>query len=193
MIRLIIGLGNPGRRYRMTRHNIGFLVVEEVARRCGAEETIERADCLMSRVELGGGALVLARPVLMMNRSGPAVRSLMGRLDACLAEVLVVCDDLHLDFGVLRLRRGGSHGGHNGLRSIIGRIGEEFSRLRIGVGRGDERRDLADHVLSRFEADEAPEVANIITRSAEAAETFITLGIAAVMNGFNGGDPATTE
>jgi PTH1 family peptidyl-tRNA hydrolase len=87
----------------------------------------------------------------------------------------------------------GSAGGHNGLKSVIVHLGDDFSRLRMGVGRGDSRRDLADHVLAKFDADEAAEVERMITRAADAAETFITSGIAAVMNQYNGGDPATTE
>ena len=100
---------------------------------------------------------------------------------------------MQLPLGRLRARTRGSAGGHNGLKSVIAHIGEEFARLRIGVGRGDSRRDLADHVLARFDSDEAAEVERMTTRAADAAEMFITAGIAAVMNQYNGGDPATTE
>ena len=100
---------------------------------------------------------------------------------------------MQLPLGKLRARARGSAGGHNGLKSIIAHLGDEFARLRVGVGRGDARRDLADHVLARFEQDEAAEVERMTTRAADAAEMFITSGIEAVMNAFNGGDPATTE
>jgi peptidyl-tRNA hydrolase, PTH1 family len=100
---------------------------------------------------------------------------------------------VQLPLGKLRARVRGSAGGHNGLKSIVAHLGEEFSRLRVGVGRGDPRRDLADHVLTRFDTDEAAEVERITARAADAAEMFVTSGIGAVMNGFNGGDPATTE
>jgi PTH1 family peptidyl-tRNA hydrolase len=104
-----------------------------------------------------------------------------------------VVDEVQLPLGRLRVRTSGSAGGHNGLKSVIAHIGDEFARLRIGVGRGDSRRDLADHVLSRFDNDEAVEVERMTARAADAAEMFTTAGIAAVMNTYNGGDPATTE
>ena len=105
----------------------------------------------------------------------------------------MVVDEVHLPLGKLRARTKGSAGGHNGLKSVIAHLGDGFSRLRVGVGRGGEQRNLADHVLSRFEKDEAAEVERMTTRAADAAEMFITSGIEAVMNAFNGGDPATTE
>jgi PTH1 family peptidyl-tRNA hydrolase len=107
--------------------------------------------------------------------------------------VLIVVDEVQLPLGRLRARARGSAGGHNGLKSVIAHLGDDFSRLRIGVGRGEQQRDLADHVLSRFEKEEAAEVERMTTRAADAAEMFITSGIEAVMNAFNGGDPATTE
>ena len=107
--------------------------------------------------------------------------------------MLIVVDEVQLPLGRLRARARGSAGGHNGLKSVIAHLGDDFSRLRIGVGRGEQQRDLADHVLSRFEKEEAAEVERMTTRAADAAEMFITSGIEAVMNAFNGGDPATTE
>jgi PTH1 family peptidyl-tRNA hydrolase len=134
-----------------------------------------------------------------MNLSGEAAGALSRyfRIDA--GDLLIVVDEVHLPLGRLRARARGSAGGHNGLKSIIAHLGEEVSRLRVGVGRGAEgpdgrvRRDLSDHVLSRFEPDEQKEADRMIVRAADAAETFITSGIAAVMNAYNGGDPATTE
>ena len=105
----------------------------------------------------------------------------------------MIVDEVHLPLGKLRARTRGSAGGHNGLKSVIAHLGDEFSRLRMGVGRGADQRNLADHVLSRFEKDEAAEVERMTARAADAAEMFITSGIEAVMNAFNGGDPATTE
>jgi PTH1 family peptidyl-tRNA hydrolase len=107
--------------------------------------------------------------------------------------MLVVVDEIQLPLGKLRARLRGSAGGHNGLKSVIAHLGSEFARLRIGVGRGDARRDLADHVLSTFDKDEAADVERMTMRAADAAQMFVTGGIAAVMNQFNGGDPATTE
>jgi len=106
---------------------------------------------------------------------------------------MVLYDDMDLPLGTIRVRARGSAGGHNGLKSVIAHLGDNYARLRLGVGRGDSRRDLADHVLARFDKDEAPEAERMIERAADAAETFITSGIAAVMNQFNGGDPATSE
>ena len=107
--------------------------------------------------------------------------------------MLVIVDEAQLPLGKLRARARGSAGGHNGLKSVIAHLGEEFGRLRLGVGRGEQQRDLADHVLARFDKDETADVERMIARAADAAETFVTSGIAAVMNQFNGGDPATTE
>ena len=156
-------------------------------------------DALIARVRHGAGedppgdVVLLAKPMTFMNASGEAVGGLLRyfRIDA--ADLLVVVDEVQLPLGRLRARARGSAGGHNGLKSIIAHLGDEFSRLRVGVGRGGQERDLADHVLSRFERDEAAEVERMTARAADAAEMFITSGIAAVMNAYNGGDPATTE
>ena len=128
-----------------------------------------------------------------MNLSGQAVGELARYFKIDVADLIVVVDEVHLPLGKLRARSNGSAGGHNGLKSIIAHLGDEFARLRLGVGRGGEQRNLADHVLSRFEKDEAAEVERMTARAADAAEMFITSGIGAVMNAFNGGDPATTE
>jgi PTH1 family peptidyl-tRNA hydrolase len=128
-----------------------------------------------------------------MNASGEAVGGLVRYFKIGPGDLLVVVDEVQLPLGRLRTRMRGSAGGHNGLKSVIAHLGPEFARLRIGVGRGDSRRDLADHVLAKFDADEAPDVERMTARAAEAAETFITSGIEAMMNQYNGGDPATTE
>jgi len=128
-----------------------------------------------------------------MNLSGQAVGELTRYFKIDLPDLLVIVDEVHLPLGRLRARTRGSAGGHNGLKSVIAHLGDEFSRLRIGVGRGADQRNLADHVLSRFENDEAADVERMTARAADAAEMFITSGIEAVMNAFNGGDPATTE
>ena len=128
-----------------------------------------------------------------MNASGEAVGALLRYFKIDVADLLVVVDEVQLPLGKLRARANGSAGGHNGLKSIVQHVGDQFARLRLGVGRGDSRRELADHVLAMFEADEAVEAERMIERAAEASEVFVTGGIAAVMNEFNGGDPATTE
>lgn len=196
---LIVGLGNPGADYRGTRHNIGFTVVEEAARRAGVtfESAPVRALVAKVRPPAGGGApVLLAKPLTFMNGSGEAVGGLMRYFKIAPGDLLVIVDDVELPLGRVRARAGGSAGGHNGLKSLIAHLGPAFARLRVGVGRGmadDRRRDLADHVLARFDAGERDEAERMTARAADAAELFITSGIAAVMNRFNGGDPAVTE
>jgi peptidyl-tRNA hydrolase, PTH1 family len=203
-VKAIVGLGNPGSKYRGTRHNVGFAVVEEVAGRAGLDFLSAPARALVARWRGPEGVVtLLAKPLTFMNESGQAVAELVRYYKIEPSDLLIVVDEAQLPLGKLRARARGSAGGHNGLKSVIAHLGEEFSRLRVGIGRGLEdseganvrtsRRDLADHVLSRFDAAEAAEVDRMIRRAADAAETFITSGIAAVMNGFNGGDPATTE
>ncbi|HZP86433.1 MAG TPA: aminoacyl-tRNA hydrolase [Burkholderiales bacterium] len=185
-MRLIVGLGNPGRQYRDTRHNVGFKVLDEVARRHGGSFESSPAEAEMARIrDLGDGAL-LVKPLTFMNRSGFAVGALLRYYKIDAADLLIVTDDVNLPLGRLRARNRGSEGGHNGLRSIIEQLAStEFPRLRVGVGRGDTRRDLADHVLAGFEPDEAPEIERAILRAADAVELFTTDGILKVMNTFN--------
>jgi PTH1 family peptidyl-tRNA hydrolase len=190
-VKAIVGLGNPGREYAGTRHNIGFAVVDELAKRAGAEFGSAPADALIARWRAGD--TLLAKPLTYMNRSGQAIGELLRYFKIEVGDLLVIVDEVQLPLGKLRARARGSAGGHNGLKSVIEHLGSDFSRLRIGIGRGDGERDLADHVLARFEKDEADEVARMTARAADAAETFVTGGIAEVMNRFNGGDPATTE
>jgi PTH1 family peptidyl-tRNA hydrolase len=128
-----------------------------------------------------------------VNASGEAVGALTRYFKIELADVLIVVDEAQLPLGKLRARARGSAGGHNGLKSVIAHLGQEFARLRVGVGRGDDRRDLADHVLARFEASEAAEVERMTLRAADAVEVFISSGIQAMMNEFNGGDPRVSE
>jgi PTH1 family peptidyl-tRNA hydrolase len=191
-VKLIVGLGNPGGKYRDTRHNIGFAVVDELARRGRVEFDSAPVEALVAKVR-GAEPVLLAKPMTFMNASGEAVGGLARYFKIEPADLLIVVDEVQLPLGKLRARARGSAGGHNGLKSLIAHMGDEFARLRIGVGRGDQRRDLADHVLARFEADEAAEVERMTTRAADASEMFITSGIEAVMNAYNGGDPATTE
>lgn len=191
-MKLIVGLGNPGAKYRGTRHNIGFAVLDELAARWQVSFESAPVDALIAKVR-GADEVLLAKPLTFMNASGEAVGALLRYYKIEIADLLVVVDDVQLPLGKIRARVRGSAGGHNGLKSIVAHVGDAFSRLRIGVGRGDPRRDLADHVLTRFDADEAAEVERVTARAADAASMFVTSGIGAVMNGFNGGDPATTE
>ena len=189
-MRLIVGLGNPGREYRDTRHNVGFMVAEEITKRHGltlAMAPSQVPDAMMAK-KFGADPLLVAKPLTFMNRSGDAVAALSRYYDIAIADLLVVVDEVALPFGRLRARARGSAGGHNGLKSVIDRLGTtEFSRLRLGVGRGDSRRDLADHVLSQFETDEEAVLEEFISRAADAAEMFAAEGIEKVMNAYNPG------
>lgn len=183
-MKLIVGLGNPGRQYDGTRHNIGFEVVDALVARHGLGWESAPAEAVMAKWR--SRSTLLAKPLTFMNLSGRAVGDLLRYFRIDTAGLLVVVDDVHLEVGRLRARSGGSAGGHNGLKSLIGLLGaEEFARLRVGVGRGDARRDLADHVLARFDRDERSIVEDTVARAADAAELFVTEGIAAVMNRYN--------
>ncbi len=183
-MKLIVGLGNPGRKYEGTRHNVGFDVVDLLAGRHRLEWDAAPAEALVARWR--EGSALVAKPLTFMNLSGSAVGELMRFYKIGRDDLFVVVDDTNLEVGRLRARPSGSAGGHNGLKSIIGSFGsEDFARLRVGVGRGDARRDLADHVLARFDPQERENVAEAVGRAADAAELFVTQGIAPVMNRFN--------
>jgi len=191
-MKAIVGLGNPGEKYRGTRHNIGFAVLDELSRRANVAFDSSPADAIVARVRAPEPVL-LVKPMTFMNASGQAVGELLRYFKIELPDLLVVVDEAQLPLAKLRARARGSAGGHNGLKSIVEHVGTEFARLRVGVGRGSGERDLADHVLARFDKDEEAEVARMTARAADAAEVFIVSGIAATMNQFNGGDLATTE
>ena len=192
-MKAIVGLGNPGSQYKGTRHNVGFDVINEIARRQSVGFESAPAEALIAKWRRPEEAVLLVKPLTFMNLSGQAIGELARYFKIEVADLIVVVDEVHLPLGKLRARKRGSAGGHNGLKSVIAHLGDEFARLRLGVGLGGEQRNMADHVLSRFEKDEAAEVERMTTRAADAAEMFITSGIEAVMNAFNGGDPATTE
>jgi PTH1 family peptidyl-tRNA hydrolase len=188
MMKLIVGLGNPGREYRETRHNLGFLVVDEIARRhqlTWAMAPAQVPDSFVAK-RYGADPVLLAKPLTFMNRSGEAVAALSRYFDIVPPDLLVVVDDVDLPFGRLRARARGSAGTHNGLKSVVERLGtSDFPRLRLGVGRGDTRRDLADRVLSTFEPDERAGLEPFVARAADAAEMFAAGDILKVMNAYN--------
>jgi PTH1 family peptidyl-tRNA hydrolase len=193
-MKLVVGLGNPGAKYEGTRHNVGFAAADLVAERhhtpwAAAPRGIE---ALSARWQAGGA--VIAKPLTFMNLSGQAVIGLLQFFKIDPADLFVIVDEVQLPLGRLRARPSGSAGGHNGLKSIIAVLGTDaFPRLRIGVGRGDARRDLADHVLSRFDADERPVIDDAVRRAADAVEMFVAEGVLAVMNTFNRKDDRATE
>jgi len=186
-MKLIVGLGNPGRRYAGTRHNVGFAVVDALADRHRAVFEGAPAEAVMARLRtLGPGGTLLVKPLTFMNLSGFAVSEVARYFRVDLPDILVVADDVSLPLGRLRARPRGSDGGHKGFRSIVEQFGShEFPRLRVGVGRGDPRRDLADHVLAGFDGEERPVIDAAIDRAADAGELFVADGIEAVMNRFN--------
>ena len=187
-MKLIVGLGNPGREYRETRHNIGFMVVDEIARRHDLTFSMAPSQVPDAFVvkKFTPPQMLIAKPLTFMNRSGDVVSALARYYDIAMQDLLVVYDDIDLPFTRLRARPRGSAGTHNGMRSIVERLGStEFPRLRLGVGRGDKRRELADHVLARFEKDEQSDLEEVIARAADAAEMFAADGILRVMNLYN--------
>jgi PTH1 family peptidyl-tRNA hydrolase len=194
-IKLVVGLGNPGPKYRGTRHNIGFAVVDELARRAGVAFEVGPVDALVARIrpQGGGDPVLLAKPLTFMNLSGEAVGALMRYYKVAPIDLLVIVDEAQLPLARLRARARGSSGGHNGLRSVAQHLGDDYARLRVGVGRGDARRDLADHVLARFDAAEEPAVGEAIGRAADAAELFVAEGIHPVMNRFNRKEDRTED
>ena len=190
--RLIVGLGNPDRRYADTRHNFGFLVADAIAARCRASfEEDGRAQALVAEVRIRGRKAVVAKPQTYMNRSGAAVMALKRRHALTVRDILIVLDDIYLPLGTLRLRASGGASGHNGMQDISERLAtDDFPRLRLGIGSAFGRGQQSDYVLSPFADEEKPLVEPVVKRAADAAAAFITEGIVFAMNRFNrGGSP----
>lgn len=188
-MKLVIGLGNPGRAYERTRHNAGFDVVDELARRAGA--TFRRSwrwPVQTAEVEIGTHRVVLVKPQDYMNRSGPPVAALARKRGAKPEEMLLVVDDVDLPPGALRMRRQGSAGGHNGLKSIAASLGTDaFARLRVGVGRPEGGgAEMAGHVLSGYAPAERETMKAALVRAADAVECAVKNGLDRAMNEFNG-------
>jgi len=183
-IDLVLGLGNPGIDYRDTRHNIGFRVVEEMARRHGVTEWARRPSCDLAVITVGRFVL-LSRPMTFMNRSGEAARWLLGEFGLTPESMLVVVDDVDLPLANLRLRRSGGAGTHNGLRSLCGEVGTGFPRLRVGVRGDDMTGDLAEYVTSPFNDDEVESADASVVRAADAVELALKVGFEKAMNTYN--------
>ena len=186
-MKLVIGLGNPGRKYEGTRHNIGFDVVSEVGSQAGAGVAKAKFQGQIAEVNIGGTKTVLLMPHTYMNRSGGSVRAAFDFYKLELENVLVVCDDLSLPVGRIRFRAKGSAGGQKGLADILAKLGSpEVPRLRIGIGQTPENWDTADYVLGRFREDEKPVIREAIDRAAVGVVDWIRLGISDCMNRYNG-------
>ena len=198
-MKMIVGLGNPGPEYARTRHNVGFMVVDRLARRHGAGATPRgRFNAVCVEASVAGERTLLLKPTTFMNRSGQSVQEAAAfyKIDPA-RDLLVLVDDIYLPLGSLRLRPAGGAGGHNGLSDIQRALGSEaYPRLRIGVGQRDTggkpaHMDQADYVLGRFTDDEARDLEPALDRAADASELFLTKGVEAAMNRFNAADPAT--
>lgn len=187
---LIVGLGNPGPGYAGNRHNVGVMVIEEIARRTGSTLKAHRAQALGTSVRLpqpsgapGGPAAIIARPTTYMNVSGGPVKSLMNFFKVPVEKLIVIHDELDIDFADVRLKKGGGEGGHNGLRSISSAVGtKDYLRVRVGIGRPPGRQDVADFVLKDFNSTEKKELPFLIDEAADATQTLVDLGLADAQN-----------
>jgi peptidyl-tRNA hydrolase, PTH1 family len=181
-LRLVAGLGNPGPEYSNTRHNIGFMVLDYLAQRHHCEFSFSAS---WASAWTKWDQVLLVKPLTYMNRSGDALASIVRYFKIEPSAVLTVVDDLALPLGRLRLRSTGSDGGHNGLKSIISHLGEEFMRLRIGIGASPDSDQTIDYVLSRFTKEEQPVVNASVARAADAVEHIVEKGLNSAMNLFN--------
>jgi peptidyl-tRNA hydrolase, PTH1 family len=180
---LVVGLGNPGPHHVSNRHNVGAMVVDELARRVGCRFRSHKAGTDVVEVRLAGRRAVLAHPRSFMNVSGTAVAATARFFKIPSTDVVVVHDDLDLDYGVIRLKRGGGEGGHNGLRSISASLGSrDYLRVRFGIGRPPGRMDPADFVLSDFSVVQRRELGLLVDRCADAVEQLVAQGLAATQN-----------
>jgi PTH1 family peptidyl-tRNA hydrolase len=185
-MRFIVGLGNPGARYRRTRHNVGFRVVDVLAARRGAAPGREQAGAWIAGARLGSEPTLLVKPLSFMNLSGVPVARLLAGHGATPADLIVVVDDVALDLGTIRVRERGSDGGHNGLRSLVDELGtEEFPRVRVGIRRGELPEDLSVWVLTDFPDEDLDLVEEAVDRAADAVTCLATEGADAAMSRFN--------
>ena len=190
--RIIIGLGNPGKKYEATRHNLGFLAVERLARHfkivLSKNETYQG---MLGQKIQDDNTIGLFLPLTFVDNSGSAVLKLAKKKRISTDNILVVCDDLNLDFGQLRLKTGGSDGGHHGLQSIINALSDDrFARLRLGIGRPEDRNDVVDYVLTPFTPEEKRKLPALLEKAAECCAAWLSQGAAKAMNQFNKRPPS---
>lgn len=186
-MKLIVGLGNPGIIYSGTRHNIGFEVIKQLAKTEKiALKKEKNIKALLGKGKIGDGPVLFSLPLTFMNLSGEAVKSIINRYKIEIADLLVVCDDLDLEFGRIKICSGGSSAGHRGIKSMASSLeGTEFNRLRIGIGRPKEDLSTSDFVLSRFNRQEKKDILGIINKSVECCNAWVEEGIEKTMNNFN--------
>lgn len=186
-MKLIVGLGNPGVRYRFSRHNIGFLVLDQLAKHCDIDVSTKKLSSYVGKGKIGNVAVLLAKPQDFMNRSGIAVRKLFEYFKLTnIEDVIVVHDDLDLPFNSLRLKAGGGHGGHKGLISVTTNLGSEaFSRVRVGIGKPVNKLMVEGYVLSSFSESEMKFIPHIIKNAVDAVVEIVSSDIQAAMNMYN--------
>lgn len=182
---LIVGLGNTGRKYQRNRHNIGFMIVDRLADLHGISVSRVQSKALLGSGRIAQQSVILAKPQTMMNLSGDAVGPIANYYNIAPTNVLVIYDELDLPFGTIRLREKGGAGGHNGMKSIINHLGNDFPRLRLGIGRPPGRLPPAAYVLQDFGKDDAPVVVELIDTAVQAVETFLIDGIDKAMSRHN--------
>lgn len=184
---LIVGLGNPGPKYEWTRHNCGFMVIDELARRAGREARTPECQALTARATIGREEVLLVKPQTFMNLSGAAVAALKNKYGVeDLSSILVISDDLALPFGKIRIRQRGSAGGQKGLKSIIEKLGaQDFPRVRLGIAPDHPVTEASDFVLSEFPKKDRDALAEMVARAADAVEAVLTTGIAHAMSKYN--------
>lgn len=185
-MKLVVGLGNPGRKYNGTRHNVGFEVLARLAQRYGVERPKAKFNAEVAETMIKNQKTILLSPLTYMNLSGQSVGAAVDFYKLPLTDLLVICDDINLDLARLRFRPSGSAGGQNGLKNIIQRLGSQaFGRLRVGVGRPPPNWDAADFVLGRFSQEEQIQIDFCITRAVDAVEAWVENGMQMAMNRFN--------
>jgi PTH1 family peptidyl-tRNA hydrolase len=185
-MKLIVGLGNPGKKYELTRHNAGFVVMDYYAKQVNVPISKVKFKSYYNEVNIAGEKVILMKPQTYMNLSGEAVASAVKYYNLEMSDVLVIYDDIDIDFGKLRIRKQGSAGTHNGMRSIIYQLkSDDFARIRVGIGR-DGDQALHDYVLRRFPKGDWDQLKDVVTRAGDAIDTFIRDGIDAAMNRYNG-------
>ena len=192
-MKVVVGLGNPGAEYANTPHSAGFEVVDTIAAVIGATWEAKRAfKCLMAKGVFAGGQVLLVKPQTYMNLSGDSVAPVVKYNNATVADLVVVQDDIDLPLGKLRIRKGGSCGGHNGIRNIIGRLGtQDFTRLKLGVGK--DRANVVGHVLGKFGPEARKVMDLVVAEAVKAVESILRDGPDAAMNQFNGTDLSGEE
>lgn len=185
-MRFIVGLGNPGLAYRVTRHNVGFMVIDRLARKHGISISRRRSRARCGEGEIDSEHVVLIKPQTYMNLSGLSIKDLLYDYNCSLKDLIVIHDDLDLNFGWIRIRKRGGHGGHKGVQSIIQTMRRsDFVRLKVGIGRPGGTIDVRDYVLHPFEREEKVHLGRILSRAVEAIETILLEGVEGAMNAFN--------